>query len=156
MKNIYILFVAVILLAGCSKSNTSKDKFSRMDWLLGSWQADLGKSTFHETWDKISDTFFTANSYELDNEKKTFEEEISILMVNVTPVYRVTINKGKIIDFWMTDQTDTSITFENPENPFPQKITYVQKAADVIYCTADGNERGVYHKEEFLFMNKKQ
>ena len=80
-----------------------------------------------ETWKKVNDSTFKAESYFI-KEKDTLHFETIILQQKGEKLtYNATVkgqNNDKAVAFNLTSATEKKLVFENPKHDYPQKITY--------------------------------
>ncbi len=141
------LIVLSLLSASCVTENHKSEKagLNKLDWFIGSWSGESSESIFTETWEKVSDTLFTGQSYFIKGSDTLSSETIS-LQQHDTSVFYVPLvegqNDNKPIFFKLTYSDGTNAVFENPEHDFPQKIVYQLKENDSLIATISGNNNG--------------
>ncbi len=121
---------------------------SNLDWIVGAWKRtndEAGKQTF-ETWAKKPDGTYAGSAYTLVGKDTAFQEimelkpeagiwRLSVSGVNETPTV-----------FVFTDHRPLRFVCENPDNEFPQKISY-SRHADKLSAIITGGRM----KITFLF-----
>lgn len=141
-----LLIPAVLLLTTiCHAQETNKQKFKKLEWLVGKWtrtNAKPGESGY-ETWAKISDTKLSGKGVTLKGKEIHFVEELefSIKGNNIFYIVKVTGEK-KPTYFQLTAISDKSFTCENPKHDFPKKITYQQNGKN-IKATISGDGQSI-------------
>lgn len=118
MKAYFFIF-CLILITSCQKE---KKKPSKPSFLIGNW-IRLNDTEEYKTYE-IWKSDFTGMSFNLKNEKRTFNELMSILEIKDTLHLKVSNVNETPVYFKFTSQTDTSFICENPKNEFPKKIHY--------------------------------
>jgi uncharacterized protein YciI len=93
-------------------------------FLEGRWQI-AGVNRF-ERWDRLNDESMKGFAYDIVDGKMVISEYLDITSKNGKVTYTATVlhqNDGKPVDFKMT-QSDSVLSFENPNHNFPKKIVY--------------------------------
>lgn len=126
-----------------------------LDWMLGEWQYSNQSMVFTEAWEYSTDSMlFVGMGIAYKNEKIVSQEEIRIEMIDGVLHYIVTVkdhNENKAIPFRLTNATKNSVTFENPEHDFPQKIEYTLINKDSIHAVVSSSSKEKIRKLEFHF-----
>ena len=118
------IFVITLLLSSCSRNDIKKDNLDQFSWLQGK-RVDTSMG-FFESWDRTAVDTLLGNGYQIRDGDTIFGEMLSIVKSGNTWVYIVNFGSEKTI-FRMVNKPGDSIVFENPENPFPKRITYLNK-----------------------------
>ena len=118
-----LLFISVYT-SGCSdlfKKNGSIDAFS---WLEGHWVDST--NSFYESW-VISDIErMQGKGYQIADSDTIFGESLSIENDGRRWNYVVTFGDENTV-FRLVNKPGDSLVFENPDNEFPKRITYLNK-----------------------------
>jgi len=145
--NLFILFLFFIIIS-CTADY--KYGIEQVEWLLGSWENRIPQGTTIESWQKLNDTSLTATSFLVTKTDSVLIGKIKIVQKNNNLFYIPSVvnqNEGKAIEFELTKATLNSMTFENSEHDFPQKISYTKINNDslvaVIYGISDGKEKSI-------------
>lgn len=113
-----------LLLSGCSLNKIKSDNLDQFSWLQGNRvDTSLG---FFETWERSAIDTLHGNGYQIKNGDTIFGEMLSIEKSGNTWVYIVNFGSDKTI-FRLINKPGDSIVFENPENQFPKRITYLNE-----------------------------
>ena len=116
--------VVIVLLAGCSGNAFHKDNLDQFSWLQGNRvDTSLG---FFESWERPAFDTLHGNGYQIKDGDTIFGEMLSIEKSGNTWVYMVNFGSEKTI-FRLVNEPGDSIVFENPQNQFPKRITYLNK-----------------------------
>jgi len=133
MKHLFNFLIPPILIisivSGCSdlaKKNGAIDRFS---WLQGHW-ADTAMG-FYESWEKSEKGILHGNGYQLSEGDTVFGESLSIEKSGENWAYVVSFGNEKTV-FRLMNVPGDSLVFENPENEFPKRITYLKKGQGKI------------------------
>jgi len=113
----------------------------KTDFLVGTWKME-GKDLY-EVWEKNENNEFTGYSYELQKNKKTITETLSLKRIDDRIVYEATVsnqNEGKTIQFVLNTEVKTYFSFENDQHDFPKKIQYKKISKDEIQVRVLGDE----------------
>ena len=133
---ILLLICLFSFLLACSET-----KMEKTDFLVGTWKME-GKDLY-EVWEKNENNEFTGYSYELQKNKKTITETLSLKRIDDRIVYEATVsnqNEGKTIQFVLNTEVKTYFSFENDQHDFPKKIQYKKISNDEIQVRVLGDE----------------
>lgn len=123
MKTQWLLIAAVISAAANVPSLAgSETSGAHPSWMEGCWQHESG--TTRESWQRGFDGLLFGQSVTIKDGKLTFFEDIRIERVDRSLRYVVSPGGGAPVTFKATQQSLSSITFENPSHDFPQRIHY--------------------------------
>jgi len=123
MKKIILISTLLCLINFISADPGS----SEFKWLLGKWVSETEKTVITETWRWVSENTIEGTSVTKNKSdgKVTGTESIRLLKMEGEIFYLAKIKHNKLpIAFKMTQLSDSSSTFENPEHDFPTKIIY--------------------------------
>ncbi len=135
MKNILILFVAILMLScNYSKKQKSNDLISdkeheheNFDWLIGNWERTAekeGKRTF-EIWKKINAKEYVGIGFTMKANDTIWQETMRLVGKDGTwNFFAKAPNEAKPTLFKMTNHSNNEFTCENHEIEFPNKIKY--------------------------------
>jgi hypothetical protein len=140
MRNLFLL-----LLLASSITLQAQTDLSKLTWLTGTWNrtnAKPGRSGV-EIWEKTSNTEFIGRGINLKGADTTFVEKLKIIVKenDIYYVADVPENKEPIL-FKLTNSTNSSLTFENPQHDFPKKINY-ELAATKLKATISGDGKSM-------------
>ncbi len=124
-----IVSLMVILAAGCKNSRIESDDSDLLKWLSGE-RADTTMG-FYEGWRSSGDTMFIGYGFQISEGDTIFKEALSIRKTGDTWLYIVQHGSGETSFKLMAAPGDTLI-FENPDNDFPKRITYLNKPGNKI------------------------
>lgn len=136
----------------------SQTSIQSLNWLLGEWQHIQREMVFTEFWQLSPDSsFYIGTGNAQKNEKIVSQEEMRITFEYGELYYIVTVknhNENKAIPFRLTSLTDNSVTFENPDHDFPQKIEYTMINQDSINAVVSATSNEKIRKLVFNFSRK--
>lgn len=127
--------------------------------LMGKWhdvQAD-GITVFHEHWDRSDDLFYSGLGFVMSGADTVFIENLYIAYDSLGAHYSARIptqNNEAYVRFGLTNASEDSMVFENPEHDFPQRIAYVIQGDSVWNVVVSGIEKGVARTEKFHFTRR--
>ena len=128
MKHLFNFLIPSILiistLVSCSDQAKKNDSIDRFTWLQGHW-ADTATG-FYESWEISQKGILLGNGYQLSDGDTVFGESLSIEKSGENWAYVVSFGNEKTV-FRLTSVPGDSLVFENPENEFPKRITYLKK-----------------------------
>jgi hypothetical protein len=120
MKRCFLLCIIFYGINGFSQVSSIS-----LDLFVGTWKAV--DSPNYEVWEKINDSLFVGNSFELNGKEKTLNEVFYMEKRNDSIIYTATVfnqNKGKSIPFVLKTSIAETFSFENENHDFPKKIQY--------------------------------
>lgn len=137
LRQIYqsLYFFPILFLFSCSPS------LEDLSWLEGNWQRQYNDVTQVEVWKRQSDTLLGL-SYFIKNGDSTLQETMTIYRGESKLEFNARIpEQGIDTRFKQLDDSENRISFENPENDFPQTIVYERKG-DSLYAAIIGKSQG--------------
>ena len=157
MKKTVLALLLLSTIYSCQKpvksiEHTAESKITNALWFLGKWGNSTVDGSFTETWQKINDSTFTANSFMIIDKDTVFSETVSLEDRLDTLRYIVTVpnqNQEKPVAFILTKATENELLFENPEHDFPQKISYKLIGNDSLVAEVSAIVKGKEKKEIF-------
>lgn len=149
MKNLFCIFI-VLLLAACSSKNNANElnKFS------GLWQTNNSETDLYEEWSKPHNNIMYGKSYAMNGKDSIVSVRMELKKQGEDLFYIPTVtgeNDSKPVTFKMIFSTDTSYTFENKQIKFPQRITYKFIGKDSLTAKIEGIENGEQRYQEFFY-----
>ena len=127
-------------------------QLKKVDWLIGSFQKQSAKDILTESWQRLDDSTFVGQSFFVSNNDTLSSESILLEQRNGKLYYIPTVsgqNDGKAIVFTQTNLTDCSVTFENPQHDFPQKIYYRFQKPDSLFAEVSAIVNGAVKSQQF-------
>lgn len=116
---------------------------ANFDWLVGNWNRsneEDGVRT-HEIWKKENPNRYLGTSYSLRGKDTIWKEEITLSPLNSHWTYQVFLPlQNQECHFRLTHLQGDSFVVENPENDFPQRISY-QKVGEEIHAEISTGEK---------------
>ena len=121
-------------------------KIDNLAWLAGCWNGNVNQRDFREQWSPLrGGMLLGAGSTIYQGKTQSYEyfriesRPEGIFYVALPSGQRETAFKLIAID---TDDKDTIFVFANPENDFPQRISYRRGTEGWLYATIDGKIKG--------------
>ena len=150
-KTTFILLL--LAMVSCKDSDANeKEKIKAANWLLGNWGSKAVDGTLTETWKKINDSTFQAQSYFVKEKDTLHFESITLQQKGEILTYTATVegqNDDKPVAFLLTTATEKQMVFENPKHDYPQKISYTQITPDSLVAKISGIQQGKPSSEQF-------
>ncbi len=147
------LILLLLAFISCKKENTmTKEKIKLAEWLLGKWENNTANGKLSESWEKVNDSLFQAQSYFIKDTDTLHFETISLEQKGEDLHYNSTIkgqNNDKLISFKLKVETESQLIFENPKQDYPQKITYNKITNDSIQIVISGIQKGKPSSETY-------
>ena len=156
----FLFYITIVIglmgFFGCNTSSEKEDPFSFFEQIKGTWQNTSQKQ--FERW-YIEKGVPKASSFKLINNKDTVVmERIKIIKENEDLYFVVTLLNHKNdppVRFKKIEETENSITFENKDHDFPQKIVYELSSPNSLKATISGEIDGKTESVLFPFTRLK-
>lgn len=121
-------------------------KIDNLAWLAGCWSGNVNQRDFREQWSPLRGSMMLGVGSTVYQGKTQSYEYLriegrpdGIFYVALPSGERETAFKLVAID---TDDKDTIFIFANPQNEFPQRISYRRGTEGWLYATTDGKIKG--------------
>ncbi|RTZ06825.1 DUF6265 family protein [Flavobacterium sp. GSP6] len=147
------LILLLLTIFSCKESDANElEKMKAANWILGNWENKSVDGNLSETWKKVNDSTFEAQSYFI-KEKDTLHFESIILQQKGEELTYSTMVKGqnedKAVAFKLTTTTEKQLVFENPKHDYPQKIIYSEINPDSMVTKISGIQQGKPSSEQY-------
>src|SRR5687768_11708605 len=151
-----IIALSLVLLSGSCQSDDNL--FGPLSDVEGKWSMTFGDSpesgSIVETWEKVNDTLFAGQSYEVVNGDSTLVETIQLVASN-GEIFYIPItqqqNDRKPVTFRLTRTEGRKFTFENPEHDFTTNIVYDFQNDTTLNASISGMIRGDVKGMDFKY-----
>ncbi|MFE3869330.1 DUF6265 family protein [Flavobacterium sp. LS2P90] len=147
------LILLLLAIVSCKNSDSNeKDKIKAARWILGNWGNKSADGKLSETWKKVNDSTFQAQSYFIKEKDTLHFESITIQQKGEELSYSATVkgqNSDKPVTFKLTNSTEKQLVFENPKHDYPKKIIYTQINKDGLVAEISGTLEGKPSSEKF-------
>ena len=154
-----ILLLLLLAIVSCKKSDSNKnEKIKATNWLLGNWENNSADGNLSETWKKVNDSTFQAQSYFIKEKDTLHFESITLQQKGEELPYTATVqgqNNDKPVSFKLTTSTEKQLVFENPKHDYPQKISYNQITTDSLVAKISGIQQGKPSSEQYSMKKTK-
>lgn len=157
MKKIAVLFILVLALSSCKKSNEGS-KILVADWLPGKWENKTADGNLLEIWKKTNDSVYDGASYFIKGKDTLHFETIQLIQKGEDLLYVSTIrgqNNDKPATFKLLNSTEKQLVFENPKIEYPKKIVYNQITKDSLSIEISGIRGGKPSLEKYKMSRNK-
>ena len=134
------ILVAVLLPVATLRSQESAAVGSVEDlsWLAGCWRTSAEGSIVEECWLKPSGGMLLGVGRTVDDDGGTFFEFMRIADSDSGPVFWASPLGREAVPFRAAETGPASVTFENPEHDFPQRVEYALDEAGRLHAKASG------------------
>lgn len=153
------LLLLLLAIVSCKEFDSNeKDKIKAARWLLGNWENNSADGNLSETWKKINDSTFQAQSYFIKEKDTLHFETITLQQKGEQLTYSAAVkgqNEDKPVSFKLTTGTEKQLVFENPKHDYPQKISYTQITPDSLVAQISGMQQGKPSSEQFSMKKTK-
>jgi hypothetical protein len=115
--------------------------FKQVEWLVGTWENNTSNGKTIESWEKLNDSTLTGKSVLVKDKDTILLETILIVQRKDHLFYIPSVvnqNEGEAIEFQLTHISENTISFENQNHDFPQKITYTKIHNDSLVAEISG------------------
>ena len=147
------LVLLLLAIVSCKNSESNeKDKIKVARWLLGNWENKLADGKLSETWKKVNDSTFQAQSYFIKEKDTLHFETITLKQKGEELTYDAAVkgqNGDKPVTFKLTNLTEKQLVFENSKHDYPKKISYTQITEDSLVAEISGILAGKPSSEKF-------
>lgn len=147
------LVLLLLAIVSCKNSESNeKDKIKVARWLLGNWENKLADRKLSETWKKVNDSTFQAQSYFIKEKDTLHFETITLKQTGEELTYNAAVkgqNGDKPVTFKLTNLTEKQLVFENLKHDYPKKISYTQITEDSLVAEISGILAGKPSSEKF-------
>lgn len=147
---INFLFVLILFLS----LNVSAQNVSSFSWMAGCWQfteKDSGNIVTEQWMKPLGDTMMGMSR--TVSKGKTREYEFARIISNEKGIfYAVRPGAAKEVTLFKLTKSGADLAlFENPDNDFPQKITYQLKNKNSLFAQIEGTMDGKLLKVDFPY-----
>lgn len=155
MKIPLLLLILAAIFTSCKrtdKNNLEKTAIQKANWILGKWAGQNTEGTLSENWTKLNDSTFQAKSYFIKIKDTLHFESITLEERDEKLSYKATVqgqNNNKAVTYRLTLDSINKLVFENPQQDYPQKITYTLINKDSLVASISGLQLGKQSTEIF-------
>ncbi len=139
----------LILFVLCfSCSNKSKTDLNDLNWLLGKWKLESEGSPTFENWKRTDENLLEGESFLVKDSQITFLEMLKIEKIDREIFYTATVaHNPDPVSFKLVKISSETVTFENPEHDFPQRISYWKNSDGTLSARISGRPEGAEERE---------
>jgi hypothetical protein len=145
MKRFLPCAVALSLVA-ISASASDCNSLSSVQWLLGEWLAEGGKSTWRESWTAVGPRTWEVRGVETSKADpgKQGVEELRLVEMGGGVFYVAKVSHNEMpVAFRLVECGSDRLVFANPAHDFPRRLEYDRKADGRLSVrVSDGASRG--------------
>jgi hypothetical protein len=152
MKIITAVLVSLFVFVPTTLFSQSCNSIQSIDWLLGYWVADDGKSITIEHWKKVSPQSFEGygeTRKKHSNERQTGESLRLVEMANELFYLAKPEQNDFPVAFKLTQCSQKNAVFENSTHDFPKKLEYQLGLNNKMTVTVSG-EKGKSFEINFI------
>jgi uncharacterized protein (TIGR02246 family) len=128
--------------AGASECNS----LASMDWLLGEWLAEDGKTTWRESWTAVGPKTWEGRGVESSKSVpgKQSSEDLRIVEMGGSVFYLAKVTHNELpIPFRLVECGDGRLVFANPAHDFPRQLDYERQPDERLQVrVSDGADKG--------------
>lgn len=129
LYSLLLLGTCSLFMSGCTNSGYKENNTDPFKWLTGS-RADTTLG-FFENWTSTGDSCLSGNGFQVTDGDTIFEESLSVKRIGNNWTYIVRYGTEET-HFTLANEPGDSLVFQNPDNEFPKRITYIKKVGGAI------------------------
>jgi len=136
------LLVALLPLAADAADCNSLDS---LRWLLGDWNADGSKTSFHESWRELDGQTFSGTGIERSKADGAVKgaEDLRLVAMGDGVFYVSKVSHNELpVAFRLTSCADGLFVFENAAHDFPRRLEYRRGDTALTVRVSDGADKG--------------
>ena len=126
--SIILLSAVVSYTAAGQTASSASQSFKKLSWMEGTWNRTNAKPgrTAHERWEKNGNLEMKGWGVSMNGADTAFVEKLKLIVKDNSVYYVAEVpgNQGETL-FKLTQVSDKSVVFENPQHDFPKKIEYI-------------------------------
>lgn len=152
IKQIIQYLILILFITNMAESQ-EKTAMQKLLWIVDSWVSPDGSdSRSYEEWKVTGDNLYEGSSKTIKNGEVTFSETLKIENTPDGIYYVADVPHNPApVKFLLTNVSDTSAVFENPEHDFPKKITYLLEEGNLHAFIEGPGKDGNTKKIDFYF-----
>jgi hypothetical protein len=150
MKKSFFIPGLILVVFVLTSFGQTKPTLNQLAWLSGCWEGRQGESLLEEHWSKPEGESMLGFGRTIKNNKTVFYMFLQIRQGSEGLNYIEQVDGKQPVQFRLTNQDPERLTFENPANDFPKKVTY-QRQGLMLLTTIEGIQKEKQVREEFLF-----
>ena len=129
---------------------TEPVSIEQLGWLSGCWRSIGGETGSSENWTKPAGGSMLATSRVVRNGKTVAYEFLRISETDDGSLVLVAAPSGQASNsFQLASIADQSVTFEDPEHDFPQRLSYTLINAELLHARIEGVSGGELRGVDF-------
>ena len=147
---LFTIIFQTISIVGYGQADSPQIK--NVEWLEGTWVNETKRGSIYETWIKVSDQELFGKSYQIKEQDTLVSETVRLIEESDNLFYIPTVtnqNQGKPIRFTLTELTDSTMKFENPEHNSPNVIYYRKDGENKLMAEIWSVREGQIRKMQF-------
>ena len=143
-------WTAVALLGWCAAVPAAAQDLDKLAWMAGNWVQKSATEEVRENWlGPRGNVLVAVNLTHAAGRGSSFEF-LRIALKDGKPVYFASPGGRPAVEFPLAQMTADSVTFENPANAYPTRISY-RRDGEALVARIEGKRRGVDASEEWRF-----
>ena len=141
---------AAALLAWCAATPAAAQDIDKLAWMAGNWVQKSATEEVQESWFGPRGNVLVAVNLTHNAGRGSSFEFLRIALKDGKPVYFAGPGGRPPVEFPLAQMTADSVTFENPANPYPSRISY-RRDGEALVARIEGKRRGNDASEEWRF-----
>lgn len=147
MRHLAIHVFAIVLASTCLPAVADECRtLDSLEWLLGEWAADGGKSAFRESWVARSPRTWEGQGVQTSKAMpaNVSSEDLRLVEMKDGVFYVAKVAHNPLpVAFRLSECADGHFAFVNPAHDFPRRIDYVRQSPDQLAVrVSDGAGEG--------------
>lgn len=149
LRNIYAA-ITVASLCLPATAIAQEPQLASLAWMAGCWGSESGESGSGEHWMPLAGGTMLGMGRTVRNGKTAEHEFLQIrLSAEGKIIYIALPSRQKEVTFTATSISEGSVTFENPQHDFPQRIIYKIMQGDRLVARIEGLRGGAVRRIDF-------
>ncbi len=146
-RPVFLLFVLVVFTSAVTAQTPAT--LDRLSWLTGCWEGKAGAATLEEIWSKPGGGSMIGLGRTVNQNKTLSFEFMQFREENGTLVFLPQPQGGPQVRFPLKSITGQTLTFENLQHDFPQRVFYERKG-NLLLAGIEGTMKEKFSRQEFL------
>lgn len=155
-KKFLFTFSAYIILTACGSAHKENSKLDDISWILGYWEVSSPDgSRITESWIRTNDSMYSGQGKFIDSTGNVLSTEEITIVLRGDELWYIPIvsnqNGGQPVGFKESGNTDSTVSFENTEHDFPNRIVYTQQDSISMLAYIEGDVEGETKRIDFPY-----
>ncbi|MCB9232575.1 MAG: hypothetical protein H6581_12970 [Bacteroidia bacterium] len=133
----------------------ARENIAKMSWMLGKWAYITKNIAFYESWESAGVGKMTGSGESREQGKDPILEGLTIESRQGDIYYVADVPANETpISFLLTEQTDSSLVFQNPTHDDPKMISYKMESDGILHAWIEGQNEAGPTRMDFHFVRQ--